>query len=72
MKRQCEHPGCTEVAVASQKLCQWHADDAIKGLQLALATVEIKCPMCGAFAPEGLSWHHCEHPGPQPDDREVV
>ena len=38
MKHQCEHSGCTEVAAASQKLCQWHADDAIKGLQLALAT----------------------------------
>ena len=64
MKHQCEHSGCTEVAAASQKLCQWHADDAIKRLQLALATVEIRRPMCKAFGPEGMSWHQCKHPGP--------
>jgi hypothetical protein len=69
--RQCEHPGCTEVALATLKLCRSHADESIEELHLALATVEVKCPKCGAFATEGLSWHHCEHPGPQPDEREV-
>ena len=68
---QCEHPGCTEVALATLKLCQPHVDESIEELRLALATVEVKCPKCGAFAAEGLSWHHCEHPGPQPDEREV-
>ena len=69
--RQCGHPGCTEVALGTLKLCQPHADESIEDLHLALATVEVKCPKCGAFAAEGLSWHHCEHPGPQPDEREV-
>jgi hypothetical protein len=69
--RLCEHPGCTEVAVAILKLCRPHTDESIEELHLALATVEIKCPICGAFAPEGMSWHQCEHPGPQPDEREV-
>ena len=68
---QCEHPGCTEVALATLKLCQPHVDESIEELHLALATVEVKCAKCGAFAVEGLSWHHCEHPGPQPDEREV-
>jgi hypothetical protein len=69
--RQCDHPGCTEVALATVNLCQPHADESIEELHLALATVEVKCPKCGAFAAERLSWHHCERPGPQPDGREV-
>ncbi len=43
----------------------------MEGLGFLLATNPPTCPTCGLIATEGLLWHKCEDPGPQPDPREA-
>jgi hypothetical protein len=41
-------------------------------LELHALRGEIKCPTCGAHAPEGLLHHDCGNPSPQPSAAELL
>lgn len=54
-------------------LCEEHNEQrgrTKQELQWTLSTLEIRCSDCGNLAPEGLLWHSCDNPSPQPPDAE--
>jgi hypothetical protein len=67
IKVECRHRDCHEEAAADTAFCALH----LEGLRFLFAQLEIRCPTCGAWASEGLLWHDCSNPGPQPPAEEI-
>jgi hypothetical protein len=64
---ECEHRECNEEAVPDMRFCHVH----MEGLHFLFSQLEIRCPRCGAWSPEGLLWHDCANPSPQPPAEEM-